>query len=83
MLATAICLERYMTKDLSSSTRNLIEKEWPQRWTNRLGNPERTPRQVMRTYVDDLDITLATLDNAMDWECWDNDAFKDTNIADA
>ncbi len=72
-----------MTNDLSSLTRDLIEKEWLKRWTDRLGNPDRTPRQVMRTYVDDLNITLTTLDNAMDWECWDNDAFEDADIADA
>jgi hypothetical protein len=83
MLAIATCLERYMTNDLSSLTRDLIEKEWLKRWTDRLGNPDRTPRQVMRTYVDDLNITLTTLDNAMDWECWDNDAFEDADIADA
>jgi hypothetical protein len=26
----------------------------------------------MRAYVEDLDITVATLDDAMEWDCWDN-----------
>jgi hypothetical protein len=27
----------------------------------------------MRTYIKDLDITVATLDDKMDWDCWDGD----------
>ena len=58
MLAAAICLERYMKHDLTTSSWDSIEKDWLKRWTERLGNPDRTPRQVMRTYVEDLDITV-------------------------
>jgi hypothetical protein len=66
MLATAICLERYMKKDLSHTLRDLIEKEWLDRWKERLGNPSQTPRQVLRAYVEELDITVAGLDNQME-----------------
>ena len=82
MLATAICLERYMKHDLTTTSRDSIEKDWLTRWTERLGNPDRTPRQVMRTYVEDLDITVAHLDDEMDWDCWDFDAFEDVEVAD-
>ena len=82
MLATAICLERYMKHDLIPSTRDSVEKDWLQRWHERLGNPDRTPRQVMRTYVEDLDITVAHLDDEMDWDCWDFGAFEDAEVAD-
>jgi hypothetical protein len=82
MLATGICLERYMKNNLSASTRHTIEQEWLKQWTNRLGNPDRTPRQVMHAYVEDLDITVAHLDGKMDWDCWDVDAFKNTNMTD-
>ena len=82
MLATAICLERYMKHDLTTSSRDSIEKDWLKRWTERLGNPDRTPRQVMRTYVEDLDITVAHLDDEMDWDCWDFDTFEDVEVAD-
>ncbi len=82
MLATAICLERYMKHDLTASTRDSIEKDWLTCWHERLGNPDRTPRQVMRTYVEDLDITVAHLDSEMDWDCWDHDAFDDVTMAD-
>jgi hypothetical protein len=37
----------------------------------------------MQTCVEDLDITIAHLDEMMDWDCWDVDAFKDPNMADA
>jgi hypothetical protein len=82
MLATAICLERYMKNDLSASTRHTIKQEWLKQWTDRLGNPDRTPRQVMRAYVEDLDIMVAHLNGKMDWDCWDVDALEDTNMAD-
>ena len=70
MLATAICLERYMKHDMSPGVRDSIEKEWLNRWHERLGNPSRTPRQVLRAYVEELDITLAGLDDAMEWDMW-------------
>jgi hypothetical protein len=73
MLATAICLERYMKVDLSPSLRDSIEKEWLDRWKERLGNPTQTPRQVLRAYVEELDITVAGLDDQMDWDTWDDD----------
>ena len=77
MLATAICLERYMKNDMSDTIRDSIEKEWLDRWKERLGNPTQTPRQVLRTYVQELDITVAGLDDAMEWEFWDDDISDD------
>ena len=69
MLATVICLERYMEHDLTTSTWDSVEKDWLKRWNKRLGNPDRTPCQVMRTYVEDLNITIAHLDDEMVWDC--------------
>ena len=77
MLATAICLERYMKRDMSDSVRDAIEKDWLARWKARLDNPDRTPRQVLRAYVEKLDITVAGLDEAMEWECWVDDTPSD------
>jgi len=73
MLATAICLERYMKRDMSDSVRDAIEKDWLARWKERLDNPDRTPCQVLRAYVEELDITVAGLDEAMEWDCWVDD----------
>jgi hypothetical protein len=72
MLATAICIERYMKKDLSVPLRDAIEQEWLAKWKDRLGNPTSTPRQVMRTYVEALNITVAGLNEEMDWSCWED-----------
>jgi len=72
MLATAICLERYMKQDMSAPLRDSIEKEWLDRWKERLGNPTQTPRQILRAYVEELDITVAGLDDVMEWDYWDN-----------
>ena len=73
-----------MKHDLSSTVRDTIERNWIDRWKDRLGNPDRTPLplQVMRAYVEDLDITVATLDDAMEWDCWDIDAVDDNAIDD-
>ena len=73
MLATAICLEKYMKTHLSPSLRDQVEKEWLDRWKEKLDNPIRTPRQVLRSYVADLGITVSDLDAAMEWNCWDTD----------
>ena len=72
MLATAICLERYMKQDILAPLRDSIEKEWLDRWKERLGNPTQTPRQILRAYVEDLDITVAGLDDVMEWDYWYN-----------
>jgi hypothetical protein len=69
MLATAICLENYMKKDLSSSLCDQIKKEWLDRWKEKLENPVRMPRQVLRSYVADLGISVTELDAEMEWDC--------------
>jgi hypothetical protein len=72
MLATAICLERYMKQDMLAAIWDSIEKEWLDRWKEPLGNPTQTPRQILRAYVEELDITVAGLDDVMEWDYWDN-----------
>ena len=71
MLATAICLERYMKHNISVTICDSIEKEWLDRWKERLGNPTQTPRQILQTYVEELNITVAGLDEATEWDYWD------------
>jgi hypothetical protein len=73
MLATAICLKRYMKHDMSPAIRDSIKKEWLERWKERLGHPTQTPHQDLRAYVEDLDITVAGLDDQMEWDNWEDD----------
>ena len=61
-----------MKRDMSDAIRDSIEREWLERWKERLGNPSQTPRQILRTYVEQLDITVAGLDDVMEWEYWDH-----------
>ncbi len=83
MLATAICLEWYMKNNLSALVHDAIEKDWLTKWKERLGKPDRTPRQVMHAYVEDLNITVALLDNKMEWDCWADDAPTGYNLDDS
>ena len=69
MLAIALYIDRY-TKDISDSERSAIETRWLDRWKSKLGQPARTPRQVMQTYCDNYNITPDHLDCALDWDCW-------------
>jgi hypothetical protein len=65
-----------MKKDLLSTIWDSVKKDWLARWKERLGNPDVTPRQVMRAYVKNLDVTVAHLDGETDWGgCWDNDYY--------
>jgi hypothetical protein len=61
-----------MKRDMSATLRDSIEKEWLDRWKERLGNPTQTPRQILRAYVEELDITVTGLDDVMEWDCWSN-----------
>jgi hypothetical protein len=58
-----------MKNDLSSSVHDTIKCDWIG-WKDRLGNPTTTPRQLMRTYVQELDILVVALDEEMDWPVW-------------
>jgi hypothetical protein len=78
MLALALFIERHK-QSLSDTERNEIESKWIVRWKERLGQPARTPRQVMHTYCDVMNITPDTLNLAMDWECWPE---LESNLAD-
>ncbi len=54
-----------MKHDLLATARNAVEKDWLACWKDWLGNPDVTPHQVMRTYVEALNITVACLDEEM------------------
>jgi hypothetical protein len=70
MLAMALFLEKYMKSSITPADRDKIESALLMRWKERLGNPSRLPRKVMRMYLEDMDITSDDLDAQMDWECW-------------
>ena len=49
MLAFAIFVEKHRNS-LSDSEKSAIEDKWISRWKDKIGQPTRTPRQVMRAY---------------------------------
>jgi hypothetical protein len=71
MLAMALCLKCYMKGHLSNAARDSIESNWVNQWKDRLENPCRKPCQVMRTYLDNLDMSEDVLDVQFDSACWD------------
>jgi hypothetical protein len=80
MLATAICLERYMKNVLSPLVWDTIKTKWLARWKNKLGNPTATLHQILRAYVKELDITVVHLDDAMEWSYWDEEDDADDSL---
>ncbi len=71
MLDMALCFEHYMKGHLSDAARDSIESNWVNQWKDQLENPPRKPCQVMRTYLDNLDMSEDVLDVQFDWACWD------------
>ena len=69
VLAIALFIEKYK-RDLLDDVKDKIESEWLARWHTAVGNLKRNPRQVMKTYLDLLDIMVDDLDEQMRWECW-------------
>jgi hypothetical protein len=69
MLAIALFVERHKTQ-LSESKKSKIEEAWILRWKDKVGQPTRTPCQVMHAYCKDMDISADHLIDAIDWDCW-------------
>ena len=69
MLAIAFFVDRHKDR-LSDAEKSSIEDKWISCWKDTIGQPTRTPWQVMRAYCEALDITAKHLVEAMDWEYW-------------
>ncbi len=67
MLAMALCLKRYMKGHLLDAARDTIESKWANQWKEQYDNPCCKPRQVIRMYLDELDMTGTALDAQFDW----------------
>ncbi len=75
MLTIALFMDKYIKHSLSDDDPRRIGLNWVDRWKEQLGQPQRSPTQVMKAYCADLDICLGHLDLAMDWDCWPVDEY--------
>ena len=74
MLAIVLFLDKHK-KTLTEDTHRTVESTWVAWFREKLGQPQRSPTQVMKAYCNDLDITSGHLDLAMDWDCWPEDDY--------
>ena len=82
MLAMAISLCRFLRNQVSTEMMTKIEEDWLAKHRERLQQTDlRTPRQILRAYADDDDLTVADIDDQIDWNAWDTDA-PDDNAGD-
>jgi hypothetical protein len=76
VLAIALFLDCYKS-DMSEADKSQLKSKWITRWKDRVGQPAWTPRQLMRTYCDTLNITPDYLNKAMMWESWPDNSLSD------
>ena len=79
MLVMAISLPRYLRDQVSTDMMTKIENDWLTKHRDRLQQTNaRTPSQILRGYADDNDLTVADIDNQLDWNTWDLEYPDDT-----
>ena len=85
ILAQALFITKYMKYTLDDKAKANLEAVWLDRWSSKLGTSSRSPRTVMRAYLNDMDLTLNDLDAQMCWDCWPNDdmLFAEVEMADS
>jgi hypothetical protein len=79
MLAITLFIEKYK-RNISNKEKDKLEYDWLERWHRVLGNPSKTPRHVMRAYINYLNILVDALDNLICWDCWLDDDVDDASV---
>ena len=78
----AISLRRFLRDQVSTDMMTKIEEDWLAKHRERLQQTDsRTPRQILRAYADDNNLTVADINDQIDWNAWDMDA-PDNNAGD-
>jgi hypothetical protein len=68
MLAIALFIKKYK-RNISNKKKDKLEHDWLKRWRGALGNPSKTPRCIMRVYIDFLNILVNALEDQIFWDC--------------
>ena len=72
MLALAISFKRYMHNQVFTKMMTKIEKDWLSKHRERLQQIDaHTPRQVLRAFADNNNLTVADIDIQIDWTTWE------------
>ena len=72
MLAMAISLCRYLRHQVSMDMMTKIENDWLAKHRDRLQQTDaRTPLQILQAYADDNNLTVADINNQLDWNAWE------------
>jgi hypothetical protein len=64
VLAIALFIEKYK-RHISNNMKDCLESEWVKHWKDSLGNPIKKSCQVMKMYLDLMDISMDYLDKNM------------------
>jgi hypothetical protein len=81
MLAMAITINHFMDGQASSGTLQSIESDWLNRHRARLQQDSRSPRQVLRAYADNNQISEDDIELQLDWSAWDDDETTAGDVA--
>ena len=82
MLAMAISLRRLLRDQVSMDMMTKIEEDWLAKHRERLQQTDsRTPQQIFQAYAHNNALTVANIDNQIDWNTWDMEA-PDDNVGD-
>ena len=57
MLAMVLFLDKYVKQSLSDEDKRKGESNWLHMYNKKLGQPQRSPSQVIKVYCADLDIS--------------------------
>ncbi len=68
MLTITLFIDKYKL-NISNEEKDKLEHDWLESWRGALRNPSKTPRRIMRVYIDYLDILVDALDNQICWDC--------------
>ena len=79
MLAMAISLHHYICDQVSMEMMTKIKNNWLSKHWERLQQTDSpTPCQILQAYANNNNLTVADIDNQLDWNAWDLEPPDDT-----
>ena len=80
MLAMAISLRRFLRNQVSMDMMTKIKEDWLTKHRERLQQTDsHMPRQILWAYANNNDLTVADIDDQLDWNTWDLESPDDSD----